>query len=232
MKHPKPLDEAAWQTSQRLALSRLPQGDRASGELLAYLVLGAAAQKSGDSLLRPKVHFFIRGLDEMVVALDGTESAAATKLFLSLADAKERYAGRHDDSFFPVLTCKSCGQHFFEKWYKDLEYSKGTKNQLKGFDHGNAAPNDDGTDNAYWSTSPSETGTRLVVTNRLLEEADGGTSAKSSKWPRAFFCRQCGAMHRGPSPPRCSTTASSWVPATATPSTPTCLAAAKAACTA
>ncbi|MBI2806633.1 MAG: DEAD/DEAH box helicase [Planctomycetes bacterium] len=202
LKQPKWLDKAAWNTSQRLALGRLPEGDRASAELLAYLVLGAAAQKSGDSLLRPKVHFFIRGLDEMVVALDGTEAAPAMKLFLSLADAKEHHAGRHDDSFFPVLTCRSCGQHFFEKWYKDLEYSRGAKNQLKDFDHGNATQNDDGSDNAYWSTSPSETGTRLIVTNRLLEEADGGPSTKSGKWPRAFFCRQCGAMHRSPSP-RC-----------------------------
>ena len=202
LKHPKWLNNAAWQTSQRLALGRLPEGDRASAELLAYLVLGAAAQKSGDSLLRPKVHFFIRGLDEMVVALDGAEAAPQMKLFLSLADAKEHHGGRHDDSFFPVLTCRSCGQHFFEKWYKDLEYSKGAKNQLKGFDHGNAVQNDDGIDNAYWSTSPSETGSRLLVTNRLLEEADGGPSAKSSRWPKAYFCRQCGAMHRGPSP-RC-----------------------------
>ena len=86
LKHPKRLNEAAWQTSQRLTLGRLPEGDQASAELLAYLVLGAAAQKSGDSLLRPKVHFFIRGLDEMVVALDGAETAPQMKLFLSLAE--------------------------------------------------------------------------------------------------------------------------------------------------
>ena len=202
LKQPKRLNEAAWQTSQRLAAGRLPEGERANAELLACLVLGAAAQKNGESLLRPKVHFFIRGLDEMVVALDGTEAAPATKLFLSLADAKEQYGGRHDDAFFSVLTCQSCGQHFFEKWYQELEFSRGARNQLKDFDHGNAAQNDDGTENAVWSTSPAETGTRLVLTNRLLEEAETGPSARSAKWPRAWFCRQCGAMHRNASP-RC-----------------------------
>ena len=201
LKQPKRLNEAAWQTSQRLAAGRLPEGDLANAELLAYLVLGAAAQKSSESLLRPKVHFFIRGLDEMVVALDGSEAAPAMKLFLSLADAKEQYAGRHDDAFFSVLTCK-CGQHFFEKWYQELEFSRGAKNQLKDFDHGNAAQNDDGSENAVWSAAPAETGTRLVLTNRLLEEAEGGPSARSAKWPRAWFCRQCGAMHRHASP-RC-----------------------------
>ncbi len=202
LEYPKRLNEAAWQTSQRLATGRLPEGDRANSELLAYLVLGAAAQKSGESLLRPKVHFFIRGLDEMVVALDGTDADTAMKLFLSLADAKEQYAGRHDDAFFSVLTCRSCGQHFFEKWYQGLEFSRGAKNQLKDFDHGNATQNDDGTENAVWSSAPAEMGTRLVVTNRLLEEAETGPSAKSAKWPRGWFCRQCGAMHRTASP-RC-----------------------------
>jgi hypothetical protein len=202
LKHPKRLNEAAWQTSQRLAAGRLPEGDQANAELLACLVLGAAAQRSGESLLRPKVHFFIRGLDEMMVALDGTQEAPAMKLFLSLADAKEQYAARHDAAFFPILTCRSCGQHFFEKWYQGLEFARGSKNQLKDFDHGNAAQNDDGSENAVWSVSPAETGIRLVLTNRLLEEAESGPSSRSAKWPRAWFCRQCGAMHRHASP-RC-----------------------------
>ena len=202
LKQPKRLNEAAWQTSQRLAAGRLPEGDQANAELLACLVLGAAAQKGSESLLRPKVHFFLRGLDEMVVALDGTDAAPAVKLFLSLADAKEQYGGRHDDAFFSVLTCRSCGQHFFEKWYQGLEFAKGAKNQLKDFDHGNAVQNDDGSENAVWSSSPVETGTRLVLTNRLLEEAESGPSQKSARWPRVWFCRQCGAMHRRSSP-RC-----------------------------
>ncbi|MBI3466440.1 MAG: hypothetical protein HY000_25790 [Planctomycetes bacterium] len=138
----------------------------------------------------------------MVVALDGTDAEPRIRLFLSLAEAKEQFGGRHDDAFFPVLTCRNCGQHFFEKWYRDLEFSRGAKNQLKGLDHGNAAQNDDGSDNAWWATSPEGTGARLVATNRLLEEAEGGASGKSGRWPRAWFCRQCGAMHRDSSP-RC-----------------------------
>ena len=199
LKHPKRLDEAAWQTSQRVAMSRLSEGERATGELLAYLILGAAARKGGESLLRPKVHFFLRGLDEMVVALDGTESALKTYLFLSLHDAKERFGGRHDDAFLPVLTCRGCGQHFFEAHVLDLELSRGANNRLRGFENGNAAQDASGRDNAWWSPTPEGTGTRLMLTNRLLEEADGGPTARSARWPRAHFCRQCGAMHRDPS---------------------------------
>jgi ATP-dependent helicase YprA (DUF1998 family) len=195
---PKRLEEAAWATSQRVAMGRLAQGDQANSELLAYLVLGATAQKGGESLLRPKVHFFLRGLDEMMVALGGTDKAPKADLFMSLNDAKEKHAGRHDDAFFPVLTCRSCGQHFFEKYYQGLEFAKGPKNQLRGFEHGNATQDDNGKDNAVWSTAPADNGTRLVLTNRLLEEADGGPTTKSTRWPRGFFCRQCGALHREP----------------------------------
>src|SRR5438874_8609227 len=98
-------------------MGRLAQGDQANAELLSYLVLGAAASKNGESLLRPKVHFFLRGLDEMVVALCGDGSAARLDVFLSPSEAKERHAGRRDDAYFGVLVCRSCGQHFLEKWY-------------------------------------------------------------------------------------------------------------------
>ncbi len=199
LKQPKWLNDAAWQTSQRLAMGRLPEGDGANSELLCYLVLGAAARKNGDSLLRPKVHFFLRGLDEAVVALDGTDTEPNMRLFLSLADAKEQYGSRHDDGFFSVLTCRSCGQHFFEKWFAELEFVLGSNKHVRNFDHGIAAPNDDGSDNAWWAVSPVHTATRIVATNRLLEEAEGGPSSRSTRWPKAWFCRQCGAMHRSAS---------------------------------
>jgi ATP-dependent helicase YprA (DUF1998 family) len=199
LQKPNTLDAAAWATSQRVAMGRMPQGDKANAEMLCYLVLGAAAQKGGESLLRPKVHFFLRGLDEMVVALEGTAAAPKMDLFLSLSEGKEGYPGRHDDAFFPVLTCRNCGQHFFEKYYQNLEYSRGARNQLRGFESGNATQGDGGAENAVWSTAPSESGTRLVLTNRLLEEADTGPTARTTRWPRAYYCRQCGAMHRDPS---------------------------------
>ena len=49
-----------------------------------------------------------------MVALSGTQDATKADLFMSLSEAKEQHAGGHDDAFFPVLTCRSCGQHFFE----------------------------------------------------------------------------------------------------------------------
>jgi hypothetical protein len=197
LSEPRPLDNAAWLTSQRVSGNRLPEGETASAELLAYLVLGAAARSNGESLLRPKVHFFIRGLDEMAVALDGSPDDLKISLFMSANDARQTFPERRQDAFSPVLTCRSCGQHFFEKWYLDLELARGSNNQLKGFDHGNAVEDQGGQENAVWATAPEKQGVRLLLANRLLEEAQaGGPSAKSQKWPRAWICRHCGALHR------------------------------------
>ena len=219
LKQPQPLAKAAWATSQRIAMGRLPEGERATSELLCYLLLGAAARKESESLLRPKVHFFIRGLDEMVVALnsvdggqwvvDGgktvnsspstTHHPPSTELFLSLADARERHGDRREDAFFGVLTCRNCGQHFFEKHYRNLTCTRSANNQLRGFDGGDAVVGDSGQDNAVWAAAAEEAGTRLLLTNRLLEEAETGTtSSRASRWPRAHVCRQCGALHREP----------------------------------
>lgn len=200
LKKARLLEEAAWMVSQRVKPDRLPQGDQASAEMLCYLVLGAAAQKEGQPLLRPKVHFFIRGLDEMVVALDGTADVSQPRLFMSHKDAIEEYADRHSNAFLPVLTCRTCGQHFFESHFLDLQESRTQGKRLRGFDGGNAVQNTDGKQNAFWSPCPTEDGTRLLLTNRLLEEVeeDGGTG-RSAKWPTLYACRVCGALHREPS---------------------------------
>ncbi len=181
LNRPLKLDQAAWIISQRVAPGRLPEGDRATAELLTYLMLGAAAQKDGESLLRPKVHFFLRGLDEMVVAFGGEPDRPKVDLFLSLADAKEAHPGRLEDAFPSVLVCR-CGQHFFQRHYKGLVLGRSANGRLRAFDQGNAVEDDQGAENAYWPTAPAASGTRLVFTNRLLEEAEtGGPSAQTAR---------------------------------------------------
>lgn len=70
---PRELEHGAWLISQCVGLDRLPQGPEAGAELLAYLTLGAAARYDGMPLLRPKVHLFVCGLDEMVIAFEEKE---------------------------------------------------------------------------------------------------------------------------------------------------------------
>ncbi len=200
LRHPQPLELAAWETSQRVAAGRREEGEECSAELLCYLVLGAAARNGDESLLRPKVHFFLRGLDEMVVALRGEPDGVDPRLYLSLADAKEGEAdGRHDDSFLPVLTCRNCGQHFFERYYQGLDFTYAANSRIRGFENGDAVVDDQGNDNSVWSTAPADAGSRLLLSNRLLEDAANSSTGRSAQWPRSYLCRHCGAMHRNPS---------------------------------
>jgi hypothetical protein len=127
------------------------------------------------------VHFFLRGLDEMVVALNGTPDQIFPKLYLSLHDAKEGEGGtRHNDSFLRVLTCRNCGQHFFERHYWDLDFAYGSANRTRSFENGDAVVDGQGNDNAVWSTAPADAGTRLLLSNRLLEDAGDSFTNQSA----------------------------------------------------
>ncbi len=195
LKQPRELANAAWLTSQRIEHGRLPEGERATAEFLTYLVFGAAARSEGQPLLRPKVHFFIRGLDEMTVALNGDAERTSPHLFLSFKDAKEEYAERRDSAFLPILTCTTCGQHFFEAHFNGLDFSYNKSGKLTGFDGGDAFA-DDSEDNAVWAPAPSVQGTRLVLTDHLMSDAEEESESRKKKWLSVWLCRQCGALHR------------------------------------
>lgn len=198
LKHPQELLEAGWRVSNRVQSDRMPSGLNTVHELLSYLILSAAACKEGGSLLRPKVHFFIRGLDKMVVAFDREAAKTNLRLFPSLVNAKEHLPDRRDDAFWSVLVCRACGQHFFEGFFKELNVASKSGKKLK-IEGGNAQEDMFGEGVAYWSPSTKEDGTRLVMTNRLLEELDEDTDAKKSKkYLKNYLCRQCGAIHSLP----------------------------------
>ncbi len=198
LKNARFLSEGAWQVSQRVGHGRLPEGEQCTAELLTYLLLGAAAQRDKQPLLRPKVHFFLRGLDKMVAAFERENGDTKPILFLSTEQAKEEYPDRRSDAFYQVLTCKYCGQHFFEKRFSELELNK-KNNRVTGLLKGHAAEDRNGDENAVWSPTNEDHGKRLVFTNRLLEDAEEteSTRKRSRQRIQAWLCRQCGALHRG-----------------------------------
>src|SRR5262249_47569089 len=86
-------------------------------EILCRLVLGGEARREGRPLLRPVVHDFVRGVGGAVVSFPETDGAP--RLWLSAEDRR----GTPDESRarLPVMTCSTCGQHYFEHWVQDLE---------------------------------------------------------------------------------------------------------------
>src|SRR5690606_23336252 len=80
-------------------------------EILAWLTLGAAARREGRPLLRPVVHTFVRGISGAVVTFPSDRDEPA--LWLAAEDEVEAPGEQEERAHFPVLTCTTCGQHYF-----------------------------------------------------------------------------------------------------------------------
>jgi hypothetical protein len=91
-------------------------------EILCWLALGVATGRGGhEPLLRPVVHSFIRGVGGAVVTLSNPDGAA--RLWLAGEEAEDQLGETHRR--FPVFTCTTCGQHYYETWVKDFRLVSG-----------------------------------------------------------------------------------------------------------
>ncbi|MCG2766883.1 MAG: DEAD/DEAH box helicase [Anaerolineae bacterium] len=76
-----------------------------TAEVLAYLLLGAMAEKDGEPLLRPKIHYFVQGLQGLSFSFHGEEG-------LELHFGPATSPASDDRTAFPLFTCRICGQHY------------------------------------------------------------------------------------------------------------------------
>ncbi len=162
-------------------------------ELLCWLALGAAARKEGRPLLRPVVHGFLRGIDGAVVTFP---SGNEPRLWLSAEDARAE-GGEAAGFPLPVLTCTTCGQHYFEHHVKDFSFTE--KSPGGGDAHD---------DSRHWEPLEKQhKGDRLVLLDKLVTDeageedgdADQLTQPSGGDIPKSctplWMCRQCGMLH-------------------------------------
>ena len=159
-------------------------------EFLTYLTLGAVAERDGSPILRPQLHYFIRGLAGAVGVLkESIQNITQIELFFSAQKAGEKYPHLHQRAIFPILSCRNCGQHFFESWLSHLN------EEVEGLQGGLAEG-----ENVYWEGSPDDEGTKVLFTNRFFSEIEDELDDYSEKLDKkretAFICRDCGAVHR------------------------------------
>ena len=167
--------------------------DEAKAELLSYLVLGAVANKD-EPLLRPKLHYFIRGLQGMSAVLKERRSQNSIQTHPQIYfDANKAIIDNPDilpSAIFPVFSCMNCGQHYFEAWLDEVN--------IEGDGLSGGAP--DG-DNIYWKVLDEENGTRFLFIDRFVSEdfeADNlqYMAAIEAKRSTIFVCPFCGTFHR------------------------------------
>lgn len=162
-------------------------------ELLIYLTLGAAAERDGSPILRPKLHYFIRGLGGAVGILGEVSGGIpALKMHFSAQVAAKKHPDVKPTGIFPMVSCKNCGQHYLEAWISDVGEEK------EGLTGGVAED-----ENVYWPRVGEEEGTMVTFTNRFVSEADDveipeeQVDRLDKRREKAFICRLCGALHHG-----------------------------------
>jgi hypothetical protein len=155
-------------------------------EVLCWMLLGAVALREDRPLLRPVVHGFVRGVAGAVVTFPGAESSP--RLWLSIEDEKDAEVGEADHfTRLPVLTCTTCGQHYFEHWLADFKFVG------KALEGGEALADN----RRVWKMQDQANGgNRVILFDRLLggEDDDGDVPRTASVW----LCRLCGAVHPEP----------------------------------
>lgn len=130
-------------------------------EILCWLALGVACGRGGgDPLLRPVVHTFIRGVGGAVITLSNPNRTA--KLWLSGAEAKTDLGETHLP--MPLLTCTTCGQHYYEAWFKDFALFKGKA----GAQGGDLL----GTQRVWPHLEATLGGTRALLVDRMVVQPD------------------------------------------------------------
>lgn len=191
------------------ALSELPPRLRervgrevSESEIMAWLALGAATAHGGhDPLLRPVAHSFVRGVGGAVVTFSGPGSRA--QLWLSGEDASGALGEGHHR--FPVITCTTCGQHYYETWVQDLTLEAGTSREADGGELEGGA-------RVWRFTDEAHAGTRALLLDRLVvqpDEDDGadevdedgevelpsGHDIEHRRLHPMFACSHCGALY-------------------------------------
>jgi hypothetical protein len=101
--HPR-LWEEALSRVRAIGARREADDETLIAEMLAYLVLGAIAQRDGEPLLRPKLHYFIQGFHGLYLSLEDDGPRVHFD-----ADTAADYTDRF---LYPLHLCRVCGQHY------------------------------------------------------------------------------------------------------------------------
>ena len=141
-------------------------------EVLAYLTLGALVQDDGEPLLRPKLHYFLQGLR-------GLSAALANDGKLTLHFDPDAHEAEDGAKLFPLVLCRSCGQHYLRFVATESINEDGVGVRLTRSAVERIADLEDADENDKI----------VYVTNKLYGQEEEVEAAQG------YLCRLCGALH-------------------------------------
>ena len=167
-------------------------------ELLLYLALGAIAEKGDAPLIRSKLHYFIRGMQGVVATIvkESAKNSPKIKLYFSGNQVRELEEFKEDPGriSFPVLTCRICGQHYFE--LQVAKVNNGDESENLSFDQ-SFSEGEDG----YFPTVDNESeqiGQRILITDRIIDfegnDEKSGNGKQNKNLISSKMCTRCGTL--------------------------------------
>lgn len=152
-------------------------------EVLSWLALGAASRRQGRPLLRPVIHAFVSGVGQAFVTFPPGEHGPS----LRLSGEAPAPAGPDDLYRLRVMTCSTCGQHYFVHHVADLKVT------ARGLAGGEAV----GERSVWRSLDETQGGSRVVLLDHLVTgEAEKDEEEEDpARTQEVFLCRACGALH-------------------------------------
>lgn len=137
-------------------------------ELLSYLTIGAIAKYDNEPVLRPKLHYFVKGISGVNCVIEKDDKI---RLYFDDSYDKDLYS-------FNFKICRNCGQHFFNvvsELEPVSENGVGVINVLRN------RKNDE-------MLSKCERG--WLITDNLNELDEDSTSGETG-----YVCKYCGCIH-------------------------------------
>lgn len=176
LRRPRPVSALLDNLSQALGRSINEE------EVLIWLALGAAARNDERPLLRPVVHGFVRGVSGAVVTFEEGEGLPS-RLWLSAEDAMANDKDRAPDlKAFPLSSCTTCGQHYFEHGLEDFNFT--------GDAPGGGSAEGKG---RIWRAADVNLGGVRAVSLDHQVGSDG--EEEPPRTEVLFVCRYCGTAH-------------------------------------
>ena len=142
--------------------------------MLAYLTLGALAEVDGEPLLRPKLHYFIQGLQGLYLTF---EQDGSKRIHFDPDTARENT----DALVLPLQLCRSCGQHFVRLVAAE-EFAGQVEDRSGGYEL------------THIPDRFSEPEKGLIYLTDVLHTLDESLSELSGE--RLYLCRACGTLHK------------------------------------